>query len=725
MTLPTTIPTPSIEYPVQRASTAESLLHSPASSRALTPDDFPKHDRAGAATLIPSPSESTHRGFLPEVRVENRSVDPAGGEIRIPDRDASGPSNEGTTSAECAGPLSSTPLRAKDAAEYARRVRIVERWIEARAQGQTMTAVAIRMRVSVATLCRWAQAYETDGPEALAPGWHRCGRTPDYTPTDYEIAQVRAVYVRLCESRVRGKGRGSSRVAAFRLVASSDDGRITAAFRQTVLRRESRSLPPSWERLLETPSSVLSYGRDRKSLSGYISTPRGMHYIDADGNERPLRAGTLFESDDGTVNFPVCVPWPHGGDPCSDKWGVKIGRFQLLPIVDVRTRFCPLWHFVIRSKSSYRGEDIVALFGACFADVGMPEALRLERGSWESNIVRESLAMAGVQVITAWTSKQKNAVEGFFDRLWTPLSLAPRDVGRFRGEHAENTALLSQCEAGRRDPREHLLTVEQAVEQIGRAVSFLNGEPIESKTWGRWVPQALFEQQIAEQPLPRLPDHLRVFFSRERREWTVRKGAVGGKVETPTLSFPVWFQDSALWEFEGCVVRCFFDPFAPQVIGTLVLVDAWRGYPAGHVIARDVAALELPPQAVLAADWKDDAAERSLATRKAMAKAVRTESWHWRGGRRSEARDGFGNSAVRTVDAAGIVTTHARVAPTPATVPPAPTRSSTPAAEPQPKRQVSLTAADLSDLRELDPAPAQGRSSSGFAVSMEELRELD
>ncbi len=695
---------------------AVGLLDSPAPRAALVPDDFdglPTHDRALGATWPVLPSDGGHRGYQPEGAVDPREVDPMGGEIRIPDRDAATDSNRTANHAESQGPL----IRLSDAKEHARRLRIVRQWLGLRVQGVNQGSAAKVLGISGPTLCRWTQTYERDGAEALAPGWSRCGDKPDYTPTDYEIARVREVYVKLSESRVRGRGRGSSKVTAFRLVASGDDPLVTAAFRQTVLRRTARTLPPSWERLLETPSSVLAHVRDRSStFSTYISTPRGLHYVDAFGNEKPLRAGTIWESDDGTVNFPVVVPWPYGGDACSDKFGVRVGRFQFLPIVDVRTRFCPQWHFVIRSKGSYRGEDIVALFGEAFSSVGMPEALRLERGSWESHIVRDALALAGVPTVPAWESKQKNAVENFFDRVWTPLSLAPGDVGRFRGDNAENTALLSQCEAGRRDPRQSFLSVEQAVEAMGRAVSFVNGEPMESRAWGRWVPQALFEQQIAERPLPRLPENLRIFFSRERREWTVRKGAVGGRVETPQLAFPVWFQHEALWEFEGCKVRCYFDPFTTQVRGTIVLCDAWRSYQAGHVIAEAVEALELPPQAILADGWQDDDAARSLATRKAMAKAVRTESWHWRGGRRSEARDGFGQVATISRDGRPALAGKQVTGGDSTTPRPLPARPARPSRDTAP--------VSLSDLRELDPAPAQGRSSSGYAVSMEELSEL-
>ena len=96
-------------------------------------------------------------------------------------------------------------------------------------------------------------------------------------------------------------------------------------------------------------------------------------------------------------------------------------------------------------------------------------------------------------------------------------------------------------------------------------------------------------------------------------------------------------------------MKCYFDPYAEQVTGTLVLADEWRSCKPGTIIARDVPALDLPPQAVLAEDWTDASRERSLAIRKAISAAVRTEAWSWGGRRTSEARDGLGNVARRDV----------------------------------------------------------------------------
>ena len=52
--------------------------------------------------------------------------------------------------------------------------------------------------------------------------------------------------------------------------------------------------------------------------------------------------------------------------------------------------------------------------------------------------------------------------------------------------------------------------------------------------------------------------------------------------------------------------------------------------------------------------WADESGrEKSLAVRKAIAKAVRTECWSWQGKRTSHARDGMGNVASAEVPAAG------------------------------------------------------------------------
>lgn len=547
-------------------------------------------------------------------------------------------------------------------------------------------AAAAELGVSVPTLYRIVNVY---AKRSLEPALANCGRKPPVLPTADELACVKEIFIQLDESEARGRGLGSSKVTAYRLAAKSEDPRISDTFRAVVLQRNRKSVPPSWERLLETTASVIARSRDsRTTTAHYITTPRGRTYVDEAGQEIPMRAGTIFEADDGTLNFYAWIPWPFGGDKCSDKFGVRLGRWQLLAVVDARWEMCVAFDIVARDRSSYRGEDSAALIGRTMLEVGKPELWRLERGSWESKSVRGALDLCQQRVQNAWHSKQKSAVERFFDRLWTPASLIPGHVGRDQARAKQMTELALACQDGRHDPRKHFISLDDATSRVIGAIQFINSEPIESRSgWGRWIPQERFESQMSEQPAPVLDESYRVFFAREQRVWTVRGCIVGGAVTGPLLKFPVYFQHEALWEFEGCKVKAFFDPYTSEVTGTLVLQDDWRGYKAGHIIATDIPALELPPQFVLAADgWAGaEDQQRQLAVRKAIAKAVRTEMWNYRGGRRTEARDGFGNSVTRngTPSAPELQPTRSEAAPTLQTpareaLSPAPARSGNP-----------------------------------------------
>lgn len=518
-----------------------------------------------------------------------------------------------------------------------------------------LVELAAATGVSAATLCRLKQqfghlALEELSVEVLQGNTRVCGRKPGQLPNDAERACVQEYFSRIDESAARGRGLGSSKIAAYRLAAKSEDPRISELFKAFVLKRRSKRLPESWLRLLQTSAAVLDYGRDKRStMSKWISTPRSRMIVNAEGEEVPLQCGTILEADDGTLNFYCYIPWPFGGDPCSEKFGVKLGRWQLLVVVDVKSEMCVTFDVVSRNAGSYRGEDSGALLGRTMLEELMPDLWRLERGSWESKFVRDALALSGVPCINAWHSKQKSAVERFFDRLWTPASVIPGHVGRDRGRYKQVTDLAGKCQAGSRDPRDHFLSLEAAMPKIIQAIQFANTEPIESRSgWGTWVPQDRWENHLANNAVPRLDSAMRIFFSREQRVWTVRKACLGGSVEGPLIKFPIYFQCPELAMFEGCKLKCYFDPYADNVTGTLVLQHDWREHKANTVIATNVPALDLPPQAVLAEDWAGEAEHaKSLAVRKAISKSVRSEYCNWAGKRTTEARDGLGNTARR------------------------------------------------------------------------------
>ena len=492
------------------------------------------------------------------------------------------------------------------------------------------------------TITRWVKAFDQGGYEALLPGYSRSGRKPKYDLPPQIAAMVKQCAIRLDSSEARGRGAGSSPLRAFQLVALSGDERVTEDFRRIVLDPDRRSLPPSWISAVQVPASVLDAHRDSRSTgSTYISTPRSKSFIDQDGEEQVIRAGHSFQSDDGTLNIYSYIDWPFGGDKCSERYGVKLGRWQFLPVVDVASLAIVAYDVIARPRGSYRAEDVASLLGRTMIEIGKPLWWALERGSWESNRVTDLLKLSGVTVKTAWESKHKAAVEGSFNRLWTPMSMIPGHVGRDRARFKQVEELAQRCQAGNADPREHFLALEPGLDHIDKCVEIANSLPVNSPTWGSWIPKERLDRQLGESPMTRLDPQHAVFFAREIRSWKMTKLGIGGRCDGPLLGFPVHFQHENFWQFEGCQVKAFFDPYADQVRATVVLEDAeWRGFRRGHVIARDVPETERPPMAVLAeagTEWKGKAGhDRLIEVRKAAAKSVRTEKRNYLGKRGSE-----------------------------------------------------------------------------------------
>lgn len=59
--------------------------------------------------------------------------------------------------------------------------------------------------------------------------------------------------------------------------------------------------------------------------------------------------------DDASVNVGVVVPWTRGGDKCSDRFGVRVARFQLLLGIDCATDFVCGYGYVMRGNDAYNG----------------------------------------------------------------------------------------------------------------------------------------------------------------------------------------------------------------------------------------------------------------------------------------------------------------------------------------------------------------------------------
>jgi len=335
------------------------------------------------------------------------------------------------------------------------------------------------------------------------------------------------------------------------------------------------------------------------------------------GNEIPLRAGTVFEADDGQFNFYAWIPWPTGGDRCSDEFGVRLGCWKLLAVVDARWEFCPAFDIVAHDSDASHGGNLAALIGRTMQEIAQPSLWRLGRRAWGSKVVRGALNLGshGAQVIRQ--AGQKSAVQKFFERLWVAAALIPGHLDRDRVRAKNVTALAHECRAGRADPREHFIPLESAVARVTGCVQFANTEPVESAAgWGCWIPWERFGLQLKEQPPAKLDPSERFHFAREQRVWTVRNGIAGGLVAGAGMRFPVHFQCERLREFAGCKIKVCFDPWAERITGTLILPGAGRGHRAGHIIVRDVPALEPTGPSLPTA-------------RRALARAVRSGVWHY------------------------------------------------------------------------------------------------
>ena len=457
------------------------------------------------------------------------------------------------------------------------------------------------------------------------------GRPPEVVPTELERRGLLATYLKTNRNSKHG-----SMTTAARIFANSEN--CSPELREAILREEGPSraskhqLPRTVKRAMQASQALVTYSRNPRDADVMFGHARGVlrrHPTE----DRRLYAGESMSFDDGTINFVVCVPWPWGGCKTSDKYGVKVGRFQFLPANDNASDFIPGFTFAIRPTGAYRAEDVCAAMGRLWRDTVLPKFAVLERGTWESKRVNALVAEAGVGIGRTWAPRQK-LVEGVFNRLWTILSVMPGQVGRYRGEMERENKLLAAAQAGTLDPREHFVDLTVAMAALEEAVRFHNRTPIESKQYGKWIPEQRWREDLAAHPLPSLDASLAYLWAPEVRTWTVRRGAVGGMVEQPLgVTLPAHWWAPALLECEGRKVTAHFDPWEKQAPATLTLAEDMpnRGWKAGRILAEGVPCLEdLPTIACDAAEslavfGGDGANERAKQMRSALRSIVLRE----------------------------------------------------------------------------------------------------
>lgn len=362
------------------------------------------------------------------------------------------------------------------------------------------------------------------------------------------------------------------------------------------------TLPECIQRAARRVRGLEAVSRDRRRVSSYgVST--GRLRVGADGER--LRAGERFSVDDLTANSACWVPWPQGGDACSDSYGVRLGRWQTLVAHCDATRYIPLYVSAIRWEQTYRGEDAVALVDGLCRTVCRPEAFTLEGGVWQGTRMLSALAAMGVAIMDAKGRPNLKLVENFFNTFHTRMAIELRgrgQVGRFRGEEQAWGELYVKCRAGKADPREYFHAHTELLDATDRAVRWLNEDRVESVHYGKWIPRERWEADMAETPRPRISEAdaprwatAPVLVRRTARRGQVVATAAGPEGESMAFNFCA----PELVPMNGRAVRVAFDPWCPTEGATILeatrakvlCIAAYTGAAAGRAGVDAVKAL--------------------------------------------------------------------------------------------------------------------------------------
>jgi hypothetical protein len=572
-------------------------------------------------------------------------------------------------------------LKAHQLREGARKLAIIHRVVELIDAKHTWESISRTQGVPAPTLIQWmnqaarlmAERLQIPVPAKLtthnsqlltssdcAPQNHKAGRPPKVRLTPGEDTAIRAALLQNNLNCDAGSVQEAVRMARRK-------GELSPDLLAEVNRREASGLPllpeAAHRAVSIAPVIVHQHRNPTDADLDYISAPGTMMWLEDEltNFEKVFaRAGDVLEADDATINFPVCIPWQIGGCKVSDRWGVKVGRFQWLVAIDVASRYIPGFSYTARPRSSYRAEDIVSLLLGVFRTFGIWRRCRFERGVFESNRVTTLLAQLGILHKPVWSPHQKPFIEGLFNALWTKLSDLPGQVGRFQGEMEDGNTLLTKCLSGSTDPRRHFPMIEDALAAMHRVIAERNQTPIKSPNYGTWIPAERWAQQVGSDaprgPLRRLDPASEFLFAPWIGDWTVQGTLVGGSVNLGNCgldgkSWSVRFDFGAefLLQFDGCKVKAYFDPSTTRGCeATIVLAENVRSHRAGEVLGVAPQVNEVARYARRVLGYGNDA-DLGLELRQKAASALRREVRSIlpngkQGPATSEVRDGLGNN---------------------------------------------------------------------------------
>jgi hypothetical protein len=544
-----------------------------------------------------------------------------------------------------AQPSSSDPsalLSEAQSLRYAERLSLWEAYQALAARGLSQVDAARQLGVSNTKLSRMAKQVAAHGLDGLKDRYHNCGRNPSLTFTDEEFARLGALYLKT--NRTADAGSMQTACKFFALEPQTREEIRTAILSSLERGRLPRFATRALKRI--TREHFAAHRKPGSLATDHFSGRRGTFARDKMERRR------VVESDDGTLNFAAWIPWPQGGDPISDKYGVRLGRWQFLPALEAGwSQYYLGYTLVARPKGTYTQEDVRALIAMVVSQHGLPDAFRFERGTWESNSVVDLLQRLSVDLDTVWQSNQKPYIEGGFNTLWTYLSMIDGQVGRFRGEMEKENLLIEKCRAGRLDPRDQFPGLTECTRALDGALAMRNADRRHSKIYGSWIPEVRYREHQEQEPWRQLPSDLAYLFAPVVKEWTVAKGTVGNSVTlTDDLKVPFYFTHDDLWRMNGEKVRVYFDPAAENISATIVALTTHAGFAPGNIVCQASLLGDIPHYARAAMGWSREPlnATRTAPSNRAPLAAVRREVRALSPNGRikssvSEERDGRGN----------------------------------------------------------------------------------
>ena len=165
-----------------------------------------------------------------------------------------------------------------------------------------------------------------------------------------------------------------------------------------------------------------------------------------------LRAGSVFELATRPFHFYAWIPCADAGDPCGDRFGVRLLRWRLLAVVDARWEFCPAFEIVASPPGQSCSRAIAAFIGRVMHEIARPQLWRLDQRAWKSPTLRRALHLCSQPSLPLPRAKVKSAAQRFSDRLQTPAALIPGFVGSAGLRAKTFSALARACQAGHTDP---------------------------------------------------------------------------------------------------------------------------------------------------------------------------------------------------------------------------------------------------------------------------------